>query len=66
MAHGIHYTFPVLASRVAFLRLLPAVAALLGAGCDGSPWNNPYPAAERGANILYSSFSERPKHLDPV
>src|SRR5712692_2050167 len=29
-------------------------------------WNDPYPDAERGANILYSSFAERPKHLDPV
>src|SRR5690606_35675079 len=25
-----------------------------------------YPAAERGKNIFYSSFIERPKHLDPV
>jgi ABC-type transport system substrate-binding protein len=45
-------------------------AALLGgmllAGCGGSPWNNPYPAHESGQNILYSSFTERPKHLDPV
>ncbi len=39
--------------------------ALLG-GCDGSPWNNPYPGSQAGANILYSAFSERPKHLDPV
>jgi ABC-type transport system substrate-binding protein len=35
------------------------------AGC-GEIWNDPYPAAERGKSILYSSFSERPKHLDPV
>jgi ABC-type transport system substrate-binding protein len=41
------------------------VAALMLGGC-GSPWNNPYPASQRGANILYASFSERPKHLDPV
>lgn len=34
-------------------------------GCSG-PWNNPYPAEQSGQNILYSSFSERPKHLDPV
>jgi len=41
--------------------------ALLGflGGCGG-PWNNPYPARERGQNILYSAFVERPKHLDPV
>ena len=40
--------------------------ALLLAACDGAIWNNPYPAADAGANILYSSFAERPKHLDPV
>ncbi len=40
---------------------------LLGlASCQGTPWNDPYPAAEAGANIFYGSFSERPKHLDPV
>ena len=42
------------------------IAVALLSGCSGAPWNNPYPAAEDGANILYSSFSERPKHLDPV
>jgi oligopeptide transport system substrate-binding protein len=35
-------------------------------GCGNSEWNNPYPASESNRNILYSSFSERPKHLDPV
>ncbi|MGP1676219.1 MAG: ABC transporter substrate-binding protein [Burkholderiales bacterium] len=38
---------------------------LLLAGC-GRVWNDPYPASESGKNILYSSFSERPKHLDPA
>ena len=42
------------------------VAIALLAGCSGSPWNDPYPAADDGANILYTSFTERPKHLDPV
>ncbi|MES9958893.1 MAG: ABC transporter substrate-binding protein [Sedimenticola sp.] len=41
------------------------LALSLGACTDGG-WNNPYPAAEADRNILYSSFSERPKHLDPV
>ncbi|MDH5299903.1 MAG: ABC transporter substrate-binding protein [Gammaproteobacteria bacterium] len=36
------------------------------AGCGDGPWNNPYPARDEGGNILYSSFSERPKHLDPA
>jgi len=49
--------------------LLPMLALPLQlvalAGC-GEVWNDPYPAGERGKSILYSSFSERPKHLDPV
>jgi ABC-type transport system substrate-binding protein len=39
--------------------------AVLLAAC-GSEWNNPYPAEERLANTLYTAFTERPKHLDPV
>ncbi|MBI3937580.1 MAG: ABC transporter substrate-binding protein [Betaproteobacteria bacterium] len=42
------------------------IAVAFAAGCGGAPWNDPYPASDAGANILYSSFSERPKHLDPV
>jgi oligopeptide transport system substrate-binding protein len=42
------------------------LAGLILTGCDMSEWNNPYPAAQRGKNILYASFEERPKHLDPV
>src|SRR5687767_5944713 len=42
------------------------VAVVVLAGCSGAPWNDPYQAGDAGANILYSSFSERPKHLDPV
>ncbi len=29
-------------------------------------WNDPYPHKAANANIIYSAFSERPKHLDPV
>ncbi len=29
-------------------------------------WNNPYPEDEAKDNTLYTSFSERPKHLDPA
>ena len=48
------------------------ISILLGitlAACsriDGTAWNDPYPASDRGQNILYSVFTERPKHLDPV
>ena len=44
--------------------LVLALATL--AACGGQPWNSPYPAADAGANIVYSSFEERPKHLDPA
>ena len=44
--------------------LLVYLTALL-AGC-GTAWNDPYPAADRGKNILYSAFTDRPKHLDPA
>jgi ABC-type transport system substrate-binding protein len=44
---------------------LSCLLLVLLAGC-GEVWNNPYPASDYGKNILYSSFSERPKHLDPV
>ncbi|MCQ9374533.1 ABC transporter substrate-binding protein [Methyloversatilis sp. XJ19-13] len=47
-------------------RLLAAsLASMLLSGC-GEVWNNPYPAAESGRNILYTAFTDRPKHLDPV
>jgi ABC-type transport system substrate-binding protein len=39
--------------------------SLLLAACSG-PWNNPYPDRTSSEKVLYSSFSERPKHLDPV
>lgn len=39
---------------------------LLQTGCGDTPLNNPYPAVEARSNILYSSFAEKPKHLDPV
>jgi oligopeptide transport system substrate-binding protein len=38
---------------------------ILLASC-ASEQNDPYPASERGENILYAAFTERPKHLDPV
>lgn len=38
---------------------------LLPTGC-ADIWDNPYPAADSGKNILYTAFAERPKHLDPV
>lgn len=47
------------------VRLLPLLSLAFLAAC-GSEWNDPYPAAERGQNVLHSAFTERPKHLDPA
>ena len=39
--------------------------ALLSA-CNGEPLNNPYQPKDAALSVLYSSFQERPKHLDPA
>ena len=36
------------------------------AACDGGLWNDPYPVQDAGKAILYTAFTERPKHLDPA
>lgn len=48
------------------LHRVALVSVLVLAGCSASPWNDPYPASEWGQNILYTAFTERPKHLDPA
>lgn len=50
-----------LLTRLLALILVPTLLA----GC-GQAWNDPYPGDEAGQNILYSAFTNRPKHLDPV
>ena len=52
--------------QLAWLSGLVLLCGLLLSGCKSSEWNNPYPVSQQGENILYSSFSSRPKHLDPV
>ena len=46
--------------------LLLALSLLLLTACDGGLWNDPYPADAAGKSILYTAFTERPKHLDPA
>lgn len=43
-----------------------ALLCMLLAACDGGLWNDPYPASDDGKPILYTAFTERPKHLDPA
>jgi ABC-type transport system substrate-binding protein len=45
--------------------ILTLVCAGILAGCTDS-WNTPYPGSDAQANVVYSVFSERPKHLDPA
>ncbi len=46
-------------------RLAAYLLMLLLAACDGL-WNDPYPSSDEGRSILYTAFTERPKHLDPA
>lgn len=48
------------------MRRLALISLVFALSACGSAWNDPYPAADRGKNILYSAFTDRPKHLDPV
>ncbi|MFZ5593788.1 MAG: ABC transporter substrate-binding protein [Pseudomonadota bacterium] len=48
------------------LHCFSLVLMLLLSACGEQPWNDPYPARDAGKNILYSAFSDRPKHLDPA
>lgn len=42
------------------------IFSLLLISCDVSQLNNPYSETDPNLSILYSSFSERPKRLDPA
>lgn len=46
------------------LAILPIIISTTG--CIDKPWNNPNPTAKAGEIVYYSSFSLRPKHLDPA
>ena len=42
------------------------LCSMLLMSCEHQTWNNPYSISENGQNILYSSFSDKPNHLDPA
>lgn len=46
--------------------LFAQISSLILASTAAASWNNPYPKQQDNESILYSSFSERPKHLDPI
>lgn len=41
------------------------ISLVILTACSDGPWNNPYSSSATD-KILYSSFSARPKHLDPA
>jgi ABC-type transport system substrate-binding protein len=47
------------------LFVLLLLLLLLLSACSDRAWNNPYSASQSGS-ILFTSFSTRPKHLDPA
>lgn len=47
------------------MQLLLILLAVLLAGCQ-DPINNPHTAGLAGERVVFSAFSERPKHLDPA
>ncbi|MFV1951620.1 MAG: ABC transporter substrate-binding protein [Nitrospinota bacterium] len=50
-----------------YLKQILFIFLVFQIGCSiDHPLNNPYSPDESEQNILYSSFSERPKHLDPA
>jgi ABC-type transport system substrate-binding protein len=61
-----HHAFKALRRGPWLKAVLPAVLVLSMLGCVDSAWNNPYKAGEARAPVFFSSFSERPKHLDPA
>ena len=49
-----------------FLSCFYVVLFLALTGCDLNAVNSPYSSEQAKENILYSSFTLRPKHLDPA
>lgn len=50
---------------MSLFRPFALLSFLLLAACGSEP-NDPYPRGEKGQNILYAAFTERPRHLDPA
>jgi ABC-type transport system substrate-binding protein len=47
-------------------KILVCLVSVFMLSACGQAWNDPYPVADAGSNILYSAFTDRPKHLDPA
>jgi len=49
-----------------FFKRIFLLIAIIIIGCSEQPLNSPYSNNKDGDEIFYSSFQERPKHLDPA
>ena len=53
---------PFLGKQVVLIWLV----SLLVSGCGDSVWNNPHVEQNQDVKVMYSSFIQRPKYLDPA
>ena len=49
-----------------FYKYTLLILAFTLSGCSDKPLNNPYGKSFENEKVIYSSFQERPKHLDPA
>jgi len=49
-----------------FFNFIYLLLVIIITGCSDQPLNSPYSNNKDGDKIFYSSFQERPKHLDPA
>ncbi len=58
----------LLNQSIGFCRPLFGILAITfyASSCAAAAWNNPYSDDQASSQTLFSSFSESPKHLDPV
>mgnify|MGYP001817021769 FL=1 len=53
-------------NKLTIVRVLALSLVIVLSGCSDRPWNSPYSDTSVEQQVVYSSFSERPKHLDPA
>jgi peptide/nickel transport system substrate-binding protein len=65
--NGIKDAVRIIRHRQTMLLTIILLLTLVGvlSGCD-KPWNHPYPVEEATKAVLYTSFAEQPKTLDPA
>jgi ABC-type transport system substrate-binding protein len=64
MSHQMMSSF--LSVKMCSLPRLLVLFSIFITACQMEPLNNPYRPVKPGVSVLYSSFAERPKHLDPA